>query len=75
VRRGDGTVSEVRVDGAAVPHVVVGPETHLVAVLRAMEEGEARVAVVVEAGRDGVLGMVGDREIAALARSTARLME
>jgi CIC family chloride channel protein len=75
VRRRDGTVSEVRVDGAAVPHVVVGPETHLVAVLRAMEEGEARVAVVVEAGRDGVLGMVGDREIAALARSTARLME
>ena len=74
-----GSISGVFLDGSPVSHVVVEPEAHLVAVLRAMEDGEARVALVVAprngAGSGGVMGVVGDREVAALSRSTARLME
>jgi CIC family chloride channel protein len=75
----DGRIGGVSVDGAPVSHVLAAPEDHLVSVLRALEGSEARVAVVVVApGRPdpaGVLGVVGDREIAALARVSARLME
>jgi CBS domain-containing protein len=56
----------------------VSPETHLVAVLRAMEEAEVRIALVASSNgseASDVVGVLGDREIAALARSTARLME
>jgi CIC family chloride channel protein len=78
VRAPDGSIGGVCVDGAVAPHIVVRPETHLVAVLRAMEDAEVRMAVVASgAGFEpgDVVGVVGDREIAALARSTARLME
>jgi hypothetical protein len=44
-----------------------------------MEDGDARIALVVAprigAGPGDVMGVVGDREVAALSRSTARLME
>ena len=74
-----GRISEVVLDGSPVPYVVVEPEAHLVAVLRAMEDHEARIALVVaprhNAGPGDVTGVVGDREVAALSRSTARLME
>ena len=76
---GDGSIGGVFLDGSPVAHVVVEPEDDLVAVLRTMEDGEARVALVVArrngAGFRDVLGVVGDREVAALSRSAARLME
>ena len=79
VRASDGSIDAVFQDGAPAAHVTVEAETHLVAVLRAMEEGEARIALVVAPGLGtgprAVLGVVGDREVAAIARSTARLME
>ena len=76
----DGGISGVFMDGAPVSHVAVEPEDTLVAVLRAMESVDARVALVVVSARAGaslpeVLGFVGDREIALLSRSSARLME
>ncbi len=76
---GDGGISAVSVDGAVVAHVLAGPEDHLLAVLRAMEQSDARVALVIQAGPaanpTSVLGVVSDREIATLSRSAARLME
>src|SRR5262245_47921224 len=75
VRASDGTIDGVILNGARAAHVSVEADAHLVAVLRAMEEGEAQIALVVGAGPRDVLGVVGDREVAALSRSTARLME
>jgi CIC family chloride channel protein len=78
VRR-DGRVGGVSLDGALASHVLVEPQDHLIAVLRAMEDSDARVALVAAtragANPGNVLGVVGDREIAALSRSSARLME
>jgi chloride channel protein, CIC family len=76
----DGRISGVSLEGAPpVAHVLVEPDERMVAILRAMEGGDARVALVVPA-RDGagprdVMGIIGDREVATLARSMARLME
>jgi CIC family chloride channel protein len=65
--------------GSATPHVLVEPGDRLVSVLRAMEDSEARVALVVSrrdaAGPRDVVGVITDREVASLARTTARLME
>jgi CIC family chloride channel protein len=75
----DGRVGGVSLDGALASHVLVEPQDHLIAVLRAMEDSDARVALVAAtragANPGNVLGVVGDREIAALSRSSARLME
>jgi CIC family chloride channel protein len=75
----DGRVRGVTVGGAPVSHILAAPEDHLVSVLRALDGSDARMALVVRAGGGpepaGVLGVVGDREIAALARASARLME
>ena len=74
-----GRAVGVCLDGVAnVPHVLVAPGERLVAVLRAMEAAGARVAVVVDAhgaAPDTPLGIIADREVAALVRGEARLME
>jgi CIC family chloride channel protein len=76
----EGRIAGVSLAGApASGHVVVEPGDPLVDVLRALDESEARVALVVTrrdaaAPRD-VVGVVTDREVAALIRSAARLME
>ncbi|MGH7333266.1 MAG: chloride channel protein [Candidatus Rokuibacteriota bacterium] len=66
-------------DGSTPPYVLVEPGDPLVSVLRAMEEHQARVALVVPARAAAepseVLGVITDREVASLARATARLME
>jgi CIC family chloride channel protein len=76
----EGRVAGVSLAGGSVtPHVLVEPGDPLVSVLRAMEDVEARVALVVPrrdaAGPRDVVGVITDREVASLARTTARLME
>jgi len=76
----EGRIAGVSLAGAAaMPHVLVEPGDYMASVLRAMENTDARVALVVPA-RDGagprdVIGVISDREVASLARATARLME
>ncbi len=76
----DGRIAGVALaDGSTTPHVLVEPDDPLVSVLRAMESCQARVALVVPtrdaAGPRDVVGVITDREVASLARATARLME
>ncbi len=65
-------------DGVA-PHVMVEPQDRVIGVLRAMEQSGARVALVTRSRESSsprdLLGVITDAEIAAVARSTARLME
>ena len=76
----DGRIASVSLaDGTTAPHVLVEPDDPLVSVLRTMESGQARVALVVPtrdaaAPRD-VVGVITDREVGSLARATSRLME
>jgi CIC family chloride channel protein len=72
-----GRVSGVCLDGGALAaHVLAAPGERLVAVLRAMDAAAAQVAVVVDATTPGrPLGVISDREVAALVRGEARLME
>jgi len=65
--------------GGPLTHIVVEPDDRLSAVLHAIEQADARVALVARSRtstslRD-ILGIITDREIAAASRSTARLME
>lgn len=61
------------------PHVVVEPQDRLTGVLQAMKQSEARVALVMRSREStsprDLVGVITDREIAALSRSKARLME
>jgi CIC family chloride channel protein len=63
----------------AVVHVVVEPDEPLVGVLRALDAGDARVALVApgrgETDPREVVGVITDREVATLTRASARLME
>ena len=72
--------ARVYLDGAEnVPHVLVDPGERLIAVMQAMDEAAAPVALVrrvPDAADPGdLLGVITDREIAALARAESRLME
>jgi CIC family chloride channel protein len=77
----DGRIASVATnDGAGpLPHIVVAPDDRLSAVLHAIDETGARVAVVTRSREStspgDVLGVITDREVAAAVRSTARLME
>jgi len=66
-------------EAASLAYVRVAADDRLAAVLRALGRAEAKVALVMrsagsESPRD-LMGVITDREIAAQARSTARLME
>ena len=59
-------------------HIVVDPQTPLRAVLRALDEAGARIAVVARKAADGsqdVLGVITEREVARLSYAAARLSE
>ena len=76
----DGRIASVSLaDGTTAPHVLVEPDDPLVSALRTMESCQARVALVVPtrdaAGPRDVVGVITDREIGSLARTTSRLME
>ena len=76
----DGRIEGVSIAGASpAPYVRVSPDSRLIAILRAMEEAGAPVALVIDGGGAGtapdVLGVITDREVASLTRSSARLME
>jgi len=63
---------------AAGCHVVVGPEAPVNAVLRAIDEAGARLALVVRNGDRGsreVLGVITERDVARLAYASARLTD
>jgi len=59
-------------------HVIVKPEERLHEVLRRMDQAEARVALVTQGAPSGgqgeVVGIISERQIAVMARATARLM-
>jgi hypothetical protein len=77
----DGRIEAVAANGGAEPltHIVVEPDDRLSAVLHAIEETGARVALVARSRQStspgDILGVITDREVAAAVRSTARLME
>ena len=59
-------------------HVVVDSEAPLNAVLRAIDEAGARLALVVrraEGGSEEVLGVITERDIARLAYAAARMTD
>ncbi|HMF18872.1 MAG TPA: hypothetical protein VKE98_16820 [Gemmataceae bacterium] len=69
-------------DGRPAPtagcHVVVNPDLPLNAVLRALDEAGARVALVVRnaaSGSQEVLGVITERAVAQLAYMTARMTD
>jgi CIC family chloride channel protein len=75
-----GRIAGVSLAGeGTVAHVVVEPDEPLVVVLRALDAGGARVALVAPGGGETdpreVVGVVTDRELASLTRASARLME
>jgi CIC family chloride channel protein len=79
VAQGDTITRVCLADGSTTSHILVNPNDPLVNVLRSMEQADARVALVLPAETGArphdVTGVITDREVAALARRTARLME
>jgi CIC family chloride channel protein len=78
----EGRIAGVAPDGARrglLAHVVVEPQDRLGAVLRAMTQAGAAVALVSATRTSGsprdLVGVITDREIAATTRATAHLME
>jgi hypothetical protein len=76
----DGRIVSVTASDGAPPltHIVVAPDDRLSAVLHAIDETGARVAVVTRnrsTHPGDLLGVITDREVATAVRSTARLME
>jgi CIC family chloride channel protein len=77
----DGRVAGVAANDreGLLAHIVVAPDDRLNAVLHAIEETGARVALVAKSREStnprDILGVITDREVAAAVRSTAHLME